>query len=126
MTTHVRTAAQNVALVDATQYTGSLRIVSTAMKGSDFPSQLVDERCATDYKSLAKKKNVAIDATGEQKNNALVVFLRCQVKATKTCKYLAKEYNMCHKSFMGMGSYKGKRHCGEELAALYQCALAGK
>jgi hypothetical protein len=95
------------------------------MKGSDFPSHLVNEKCFTDYKSLAKKKNVAMDATGDQKNNALVAFLQCQVKATKTCKDLEKEYSLCHKSFMGMGSYKGKRHCGEELAALYQCALAG-
>ena len=95
----------------------------TTMKGSDFPSRLVHGKCATEYKSLSKKKNVSIDATGDQKNNALVVFLQCQVKATKTCNDLEKEYSLCHKSFMGMGSYKGKRHCGEELAALYQCAI---
>ena len=95
------------------------------MKGSDFPSQLVDDKCTTEYKSLAKKKNVSIDATGDQKNNSLVVFLLCQVKATKSCQDLEKEYSLCHKSFMGMGSYKGKRHCGEELAALFQCTLAG-
>ena len=91
------------------------------IKGSDFPSDLVADKCQTDYKSLARKKKISIEATGDQKNNSLVKLLQCQAKATKTCKDVEKEYSLCHKSFMGMGSYKGKRHCGEELTALYQC-----
>jgi len=99
--------------------------MSFTIKGSDFPSDRVAGKCAEQYKSLAKKKEISMKATGDQKNNALVTFLQCQVKATKTCKEWEKEYTLCHKSFMGMGSYKGKRHCGEELTALYQCAWLG-
>jgi hypothetical protein len=42
---------------------------------------------------------------------------------SKECKGAEKEYSLCHKSLMGVGSYKGKRHCGEELTALYKCVL---
>ena len=94
------------------------------IRGSDFPPQFVADKCAFDYKSLVKKKKISMDATGDQKNNALVIFLQCQVKTkNRNCKDTEKEYSLCHKSFMGMGSYKGKRHCGDELRSLYQCVL---
>ena len=91
------------------------------MRGSDFPSQLVHSKCASDYSSLVKKKNIQLEATGDSKNNALVAFLNCQTKATKQCIDLQKEHGSCLKSFMGMGSYKGKRNCAEELTALLEC-----
>ena len=98
--------------------------MSSTIKGSDFPCHQVADKCASEYKSIAKKKKISLEATGDILNNALVTFLQCQVKAvSKGCKGIEKEYSLCHKSFMGTGSYKGKRHCGEELMALYQCVL---
>jgi hypothetical protein len=97
--------------------------VPAVIKGPTIPSDRVADRCATNYASLMKKKKIVVDATGDPKNNALVQFLQCQAKATKSCQKIEKEYTLCHKSFMGMGSYKGKRHCGEELRLFYQCLL---
>ena len=84
------------------------------MTGSDFPRHQVAEKCTSEYKSIAKKKKISLEATGDILNNKAV---------SKGCKGIEKEYSLCHKSFMGTGSYKGKRHCGEELMALYQCVL---
>jgi hypothetical protein len=98
--------------------------MAATIRGSDFPPQSVADKCASAYKSLVNKKKISMDATGDQKNNALVIFLQCQVKTgSKNCKDAEKEYSLCHKSFMGMGSYKGKRNCGDELRSLYQCVL---
>jgi hypothetical protein len=96
----------------------------STIKGSDFPCDKVADKCASAYKSIAKKKRISLEATGKQNNNALVNFLQCQVKTvSKQCKGIEKEYSLCHKSFMGMGSFKGKRHCEEELTALFQCVV---
>ena len=94
---------------------------SNVIKGSDFPSELVVDKCASEFKAVAKKKKIPLDATGDRVNMMLVHLLQCQVKATKQCQKLEKEYSLCHKSFMGMGTYKGKRDCGEQLSEIYQC-----
>jgi hypothetical protein len=93
------------------------------MKGSDYPSQQVADKCRESSKSIAKvKKDIKFEATGDQINNRLITFLHCQTKATNNnCSKLEKDYNLCHKSFMGMGSYKGRRDCGMELEAWYNC-----
>mmetsp|Transcript_13709 Transcript_13709/g.15038 ORF Transcript_13709/g.15038 Transcript_13709/m.15038 type:complete len:109 (+) Transcript_13709:50-376(+) len=90
------------------------------IKGNEYPFSSVSSKCTLQHKSI-KKKKINLSATGSPANNALVSFLRCQVKATKTCADFEKEYTLCHKSFMGTGSYNGKRECGEELEALYTC-----
>lgn len=91
------------------------------VKGSDFPSEIVADKCASQYRAVVKKKKIPLDATGDRVNMMLVHLLQCQVKSTKHCQKIEKEYSLCHKSFMGMGSYKGKHDCAEQLSALYRC-----
>ena len=93
------------------------------VNGSKIPADRVHDRCASDQASVTKKKNIDLDATGDQKTNALLGFLKCQVKASKTCKLEEKEYVACHQSIMGVGTYKGARHCGGEMESLYKCVL---
>lgn len=94
--------------------------MSPVVKGSSFPSDVVATKCQNEYKSIAKKK-IDMHATGDKKNNLMLQFLRCQAKATASCKHLEKEYSLCHKSFMGVGSYKGRRNCGAELEEFFRC-----
>ena len=101
------------------------------IKGSDFPAQAVDPKCASKYANLVKKKKVDLDATGDPKTNLLVEFLTCQAKTGSTttklessCQGLVKEYKNCHSSVMGVGVYKGQRHCGTYMTDLYQCLAA--
>jgi hypothetical protein len=95
------------------------------MKGSEIPTLRIASKCQSEYNSIKKKKDISLQTTGDQKTNLLLNLLRCQVKATtaKSCKEIEKEYTKCHQSFMGTGSYKGKKHCGDELQALYDCVL---
>lgn len=60
----------------------------------------------------------------------LPVLFRCQVKhpnvkdsdnSAKTCVKVEKNYSACHAGVMGVGNYKGRRHCGEEMEQLYLC-----
>ena len=100
--------------------------MTNAVKGRDFPSDTVVDKCAKAYSIISKKKKkIDMDATGEKNNNLLLDFLQCQAKATKSCKNEEKEYTRCHQSFMGVGSYNGRKHCGLELEQLYTC-LGGK
>jgi hypothetical protein len=97
---------------------------SYVVKGSDFPSELVEEKCMSKYLITSKKKNKQVfdmAATGDRKTNLMLSFLQCQLKVTKTCLDQEKEYTSCHKSFMGVGSYKGRRHCGDKMMSLYNC-----
>lgn len=55
------------------------------IRGSDYPRNAVSEKCATPFKSILKKR-IDTDATGDKTTNRLLEFLRCQVKADKTCK----------------------------------------
>jgi hypothetical protein len=89
------------------------------VNGSKIPTSRFHDRCA----SVTTKKKIDLDATGDQKTNALLGFLKCQVKASKMCKLEEKEYIACHQSIMGVGTYKGARHCGKEMESLYKCVL---
>jgi hypothetical protein len=109
------------------------------VNGSKIPSDRVfHDKCGSYYASVAKKKKMDLNATGDQKTNALLSFLKCQVKASsKTaattttttgaaiCKLEEKEYSACHQSIMGVGTYKGARHCGNEMERLYKCVVLG-
>mmetsp|Transcript_18181 Transcript_18181/g.27499 ORF Transcript_18181/g.27499 Transcript_18181/m.27499 type:complete len:112 (-) Transcript_18181:300-635(-) len=97
-----------------------------AVKGTKIPPLMVADKCHASYKSITKKKKeILFDTTGDRKTNMLLEFLRCQVKTNaKTCKDVEKEYTLCHRSFMGVGSYKGMKHCGERMAELYQCVIS--
>jgi len=71
--------------------------------------------------------------------NLLLDFIRCQVKHpnirdvdgggsssvpgrdAKACVKVEKAYTACHAAVMGVGNYKGHRHCGEEMERLYMC-----
>jgi hypothetical protein len=96
----------------------------TEIKGSVFPPKTVATKCLSHYDTVKKKKKIDLNATGDPKTNNLLFLLQCQSKATKECKEKEEDYSLCHKSFMGVGSYKGKRHCGEEMEALYHCIIS--
>ena len=70
---------------------------------------------------LRKKKAIPLDSIGSPRNNQLLDFLYCQTKASKTCKKADKAYRSCHASVMGTGSYDGRKHCADELEALFHC-----
>ena len=102
--------------------------------GSDFPSELVAEQCMSRFRYLSKttnnndnkknkKSSMSIDManTGDRKTNLMLAFLQCQMTATKSCNDFGTEYRKCHSSFMGVGSYNGKRNCGDEMMSLYNC-----
>ena len=96
------------------------------INGSDFPSELVAEQCMSRFRYLSKKEkksSMSIDManTGDRKTNLMLAFLQCQMTATKSCNDFGTEYRRCHSSFMGVGSYNGKRNCGDEMMSLYNC-----
>lgn len=93
------------------------------INGSDIPKEIVESKCAPLYKSIRRRKEIAVNKTGDQTNTKLVSFLSCQSKTAKMCIPQSKEYDVCHKSFMGMGSYQGRRNCGKELLYLYSCIV---
>jgi len=88
---------------------------------SDLSDLDCHAKCQKELQMVQKKKRIDLDATGDKHTNALLALLKCQVKSTKLCKLEDKEYTLCHQSFMGVGSYKGKKHCGDPMEALYQC-----
>ena len=114
------------------------------VNGNDIPESLLlqgnngKKKCLGEWQGVKNKKKIQLDSTGDKKTNALLAFLKCQVKATKTattnevngssnsasCQAQDKEYTLCHQSFMGVGSYKGKKHCGDQMAALYKCIVS--
>lgn len=96
--------------------------VEVVINASEIRKEIVEKKCAPLYKSI-RRKTIDVRATGDSKNDKLVAFLSCQSKATKTCIPENKEYSQCHKSFMGMGSYNGRRDCGKELSELYACIV---
>jgi hypothetical protein len=99
-------------------------VVVVVVNAVEIPKEIVEEKCAPLYKSIIRrKKAIDLRATGDSKNDKLVAFLSCQSKATKTCFSENKEYAQCHKSFMGMGTYNGKRDCKKELSELYACIV---
>lgn len=87
-----------------------------------------------------RKKKVVIDsdAIGTPTYNILLDFLRCQVKHPNTtfdtatmadkkkeCLKAEKMYSACHMAVMGVGNYKGKKHCSEEMMQLLKCGNPG-
>lgn len=92
------------------------------IKGSDLSCTSVAPKCDKYLKPL-KRKTIDLNNIGNRHNNALLDFLRCQSKAHKTCADDEKLYTACHRSVMGTGSHKGKRHCGEELESFFTCVV---
>ncbi|CAB9521420.1 expressed unknown protein [Seminavis robusta] len=90
-----------------------------------LPAATIHDKCMGDFKSVEKKKKIDLEATGDKKTNALLALLKCQVKASSQCKPQEKEYTLCHQSFMGVGSYKGQKHCGGPMEAMYNCIRDG-
>ena len=109
------------------------------VNGKDIPeSSLLEDndgkkKCLSEWQSVHKKNKINLEMTGDKKTNALLAFLKCQQKAkkssgaanTSTCQAEEREYTSCHQSFMGVGSYKGKKHCGDPLGDLFNCILSG-
>ena len=52
-----------------------------------------------------------------------VKFLQCESKARKLCDTALKSYEKCHGAVMGTGQYNGRRDCGSELEALFDCVF---
>lgn len=73
--------------------------------------------------SACEDKKIYLDATGTRETNALDKLLRCECKARKCCSDLLAAYAACHSGIMGVGAYKGKQHCGEEMASLKACVM---
>ena len=83
------------------------------------------QRPAVYYASVQKLKSIEIDAIGDRKNNVLLDLLRCLVKADKSlCQTESKRYEQCHASVMGIGNFEGRKNCGHELEALYNCLFS--
>ena len=95
----------------------------TCIKGSAVPAHLVATNCTSQYNAIKKKKTIDLSATGNPNTNNLLLLLQCQSKTTRECKEKGQEYTMCHNSFMGVGTYKGKKNCGKEMNEFYQCLL---
>jgi len=47
------------------------------------------------------------------------------VSAAKKCVKVEKLYSACHAAVMGVGNYKGKKHCEEEMKRLFLCVNPG-
>jgi hypothetical protein len=106
-----------------------MKEVSTADLVSLASAGLVAGKCQSEYNSLVKNKSkkkqetFSLTTTGDKKTNQLLNFLHCQVKAVKICDEQSKAYTKCHQSFMGTGSYQGRKHCGLEMQALWECIV---
>ena len=81
-------------------------------------------KCAKFVRPLAGGAAVDLRATGQRTNNALLSLLKCECKARKVCDTPLARYAACHASVMGVGAYQGQPHCGDQLEALYACAVA--
>eukprot|EP00090_Calanus_glacialis_P002251 TRINITY_DN11687_c0_g1_i1.p1 TRINITY_DN11687_c0_g1~~TRINITY_DN11687_c0_g1_i1.p1 ORF type:complete len:105 (-),score=38.21 TRINITY_DN11687_c0_g1_i1:62-376(-) len=97
----------------------------STVAGDSLPASSV-KKCEK-FRKLLVGKEVTLSNTGDKLPNQLVSFLTCQVKNSPipSCKDLVTSYEKCHNSVMGTGSYPatGRRHCGEELAGLYNCVV---
>lgn len=94
------------------------------VKGSTINADHVAPRCVKYLKSV-EKKSIESDSIGDSKNNRLLGLIRCQVKANKSkCNNESKRYENCHAGVMGVGNFEGRKHCGQELETLYNCALS--
>lgn len=80
-------------------------------------------KCEKYLKAITKKRKIDLQSIGSPPNNNFLDLLRCQCKVKKECKAVEKSYMKCHSSVMGTGSFDGRKHCGEELEKLSECAL---
>ena len=88
----------------------------------NLSSSQIHAKCQKAYQLVSKrKKKIRLEDTGSPPTNLLLEFLTCQSKATKTCTDVKKAYEVCHKAVMGVGSFQGKRHCGDEMKAFLVC-----
>ena len=84
-------------------------------------------KCQSEYNAVRKKKRINLDTTGDKKTNSLLSYLQCQVQKNGLpnvkilCNDISKEYTKCHQSFMGTGSYQGRKDCGKEMNELWDC-----
>ena len=104
------------------------------------PPDVISDACAKYYKPLSKKKKKPIDteAIGTPTYNLLLDLLRCQVKHpnnaiakdnvggaggsdAKKCVNVEKMYSACHAAVMGVGNYKGRKNCSDEMERLFSC-----
>lgn len=114
----------------------------TKVIASNLPSpEIVAPACIKYHKPLSKKKKkpVDMDAIGTPTYNILLDLMKCQVKhpnsgnnsdggsggslgsGSKKCAKVEKIYSACHAAVMGVGNYKGRKHCGEEMEQLFLC-----
>ena len=77
----------------------------------------IEPKCEGLLKAL-RGKSLDLTKTGHKEINFLVKAITCQAKASgKGAKELA-QYELCHKSVMGTGSFKGQPSCGDYLTKL--------
>ena len=76
-------------------------------------------KCSKHFKALSKVSgDIDLEACRSRENNALVHFLRCEVKqASASCRPLLATYERCHNSFMGVGTFGSQTNCSPELEA---------
>ena len=79
-----------------------------------------DPKCIKFLHAL-KGKAVDVYVTGSRENNALDRFLRCECKMKNVCSGQLSKYVACHSSVMGVGSFCGRKNCGNELTDLQAC-----
>ena len=77
----------------------------------------VDPKCEKALKAL-RGKSVDLTKTGHKEINALMKAVECQVKASGNGNKELAAYELCHKSVMGTGNYKGQPNCSEYLTKL--------
>ena len=105
------------------------------IKGSSIGSSGENENIAPKCKKLLKavqKKKIKLENIGDPTYNNFLELVRCQMKANKnnmlndgkiSCVTQSKQYEACHASIMGTGSFDGRKHCADELEALFRCVL---
>ena len=70
-------------------------------------AEAIDPKCEKALKAL-KSKSVDLTKTGHKEINILMKAVECQVKASGRGAKELEQYNVCHKSVMGTGAYKGQ------------------
>jgi len=124
---------------------------SPSIDSTDLPnSENISPYCAKQLKPLAKrkKKNKPIDpeAIGTPSYNLLLELLRRQVKHPNNYSdnlnasggsfddgsssgivrsgdwaKLEKKYSACHAAIMGVGNFRGRKNCAEEIMNVFRC-----
>ena len=79
---------------------------------------------------------IDLDEIGTPRYNLLLDLMKCQSKHpniigdkneekiqidAKPCLKVEKAYNSCHAGIMGVGNYKGRKNCGQEIESLFLC-----